>query len=90
MKSLNDIIFVDNLPKLDLHGYDRQSAALAINDFIKENIKLKKPFISIVHGIGSGVIKAATHQTLKENKKVLEYKTYYYNQGLTVVLIDLK
>ena len=31
---------IDNLPKLDLHGYDRQTAIVAINDFINDNIKL--------------------------------------------------
>lgn len=87
MQHLNEIIFIDNLPKLDLHGYDRESAILYINDFINDNYKQKINIFCIVHGIGSGILKTATHETLKKNKKVLEYKTYYYNQGCTVVEI---
>ena len=32
-------IFINNLPQLDLHGYDRESARVAINDFIKDSIR---------------------------------------------------
>lgn len=85
MKCLNDVIFIDNLPKLDLHGYDRQTARVAINDFINDNIKMKNEFIIIIHGIGSGIVKNATNDTLSKNKNVLEYKSYYYNNGCTIV-----
>ena len=36
--NLSDIIFINNLPNLDLHGYDRETARVAINDFINDNI----------------------------------------------------
>ena len=72
--NLNDIIFIDNLPSLDLHGFDRETARVAINDFINDNIKLKNKFIVIIHGIGSGILKDTTHLTLKKNKNVLEFK----------------
>ena len=38
--TINEVIFIDSLPKLDLHGYDRDSARVAINDFIKDNQKM--------------------------------------------------
>lgn len=85
--TLNDIIFIDNLPKLDLHGYDRQTAIVAINDFINDNIKLKQPIFIIVHGVGSGIIRKTTHECLKRHKKVIEYKISYFNQGCTLVRI---
>ena len=34
--TLNDVVFIDNLPSLDLHGFDRVTAHMMINDFIKE------------------------------------------------------
>ena len=37
---IENIIFIDNLPKLDLHGYDRETARVAVNDFVKENKKM--------------------------------------------------
>ena len=64
--NLNDIIFIDSLPSLDLHGFDRETARVAINDFINDNIKMKNKFIVIIHGIGSGILKDATQLTLKK------------------------
>ena len=54
---LNDIIFIDNLPTLDLHGFDRETARVLINDFINDNIKLKNQFVIIIHGIGGGILR---------------------------------
>ena len=85
--TLNDVIFIDSFPKLDLHGYDRETARVAIEDFIKENQKLKQEIFVIVHGIGSGILREITHMVLKKSKAVLEFKTYYYNNGCTIVRI---
>ena len=87
--NLNSVIFIDNLPSLDLHGFDRETARVAINDFINDNIKMKNKFIVIIHGIGSGVLKETTKLVLSHNKKVLEHKIYPFNNGCTIVNIDL-
>lgn len=87
--NLNDIIFIDNLPTLDLHGFDRQTAKVAIDDFINDNIKMKNSFIVIIHGIGSGILKDTTQKSLAINKKVIEYKIYPFNVGCTIAKIDL-
>ncbi|MEG0826442.1 MAG: Smr/MutS family protein [Bacilli bacterium] len=89
MRTLNDIIFVDSLPKLDLHGYDRFTASIAITDFIKDKIKEKIEIFVIVHGNGSGVLRKTTIENLKKNRNVLEYKQYYYNMGCTLVRIKV-
>ena len=85
--TLNDVVFIDNLPTLDLHGYDRVTAHIMINDFVKENHLLKNSVIVIVHGIGSGVIYKETQETLRRNKLVAEFKTYYHNNGCTIAQI---
>lgn len=87
--NLNDIIFIDNLPSLDLHGFDRETARVAINDFINDNIKMKNKFIVIIHGIGSGILKETTQITLKKNKNVIEYEIYPFNVGCTLVNVNL-
>lgn len=86
---LNDIIFIDSLPKLDLHGYDQNTARVMVTDFINDNIKMKNEIINIVHGHGSGVIKKATYKILSKNKNVIEYKTFYNNDGCTIVKIKI-
>lgn len=82
---LGETLFISNLPSLDLHGYDRDSARVAIEDFIRINIKLKNPKIVIIHGVGEGIIKDITHKVLKKNKNVEEYAICYNNVGSTVV-----
>ncbi len=80
--SIDDLIFIDNLPKIDLHSLDREISRVLINDFIKDNIKLKHQFIVIIHGNGSGILKRTTSEVLKRNKNVIEYKTFYNIQAV--------
>ena len=87
--SLNNI-FINNLPKLDLHGYTKDETRVMVNDFINENLKKGNQFIVIVHGIGKGIVKTEVLNTLKTNKNVLDYKLGYNNIGCTVVKIDVK
>lgn len=87
--TLNDVIFIDSLPKIDLHGYDREIARVLINDFINDMLKQKIEIFVIVHGNGQGILKETTFSTLKKNKNVLEYKGFYYNTGCTLVRIKI-
>lgn len=89
MKSV-DFMFTSRYPKLDLHGFDRETARVAINDFVSDNIKMGNKIVVIVHGIGTGVIRETTFNTLKRNKNVLEYKSDYSNRGCTLALLNLQ
>lgn len=82
---INEVIFPDSFPKLDLHGYDRDSARVAINDFIDDNIKMQNEIITIIHGIGSGIIRETTIKTLSKSKYVEDFKSDYTNRGCTIV-----
>ncbi len=83
--TLNEVIFPYSFPKIDLHGFDRDSARVAINDFINDNVKMRNEIIVIIHGIGTGIIKEQTFKTLKQNKNVLEFKSDNFNRGCTIV-----
>ncbi len=85
-----DFMFIERYPKLDLHGFDRDTARVAINDFINDNIKMSNKIIVIVHGVGTGIIREVTWNTLKKNKYVLEYKSDYSNRGCTLAYLDIK
>ena len=80
-------IFLNRYPHLDLHGYDREYARMLTNDFINENIILKNDIVVIIHGHGEGIVKASVHETLKENKNVIEYKINIFNDGETIVYL---
>lgn len=88
MTNLNNIIFYDSLPKLDLHGFDSETARVAINDFIKDNQIMKNEVILFVHGNGTGILKNVTEQVLKKNKNVLEFKRIIGNTGCTIARIS--
>lgn len=79
--------FLYDAPHLDLHGFDRTGAVAMIKMFIDENIKIDKKKIVIVHGKGSGILRVSTHEYLKHDKRVKEYKTNNYNDGETIVIL---
>lgn len=83
-------IFLERYPKIDLHGYDRDSARVATNDFVNDNVILGNETIIIIHGIGSGIVKKEVHDALKQNKHVLDYKTDNFNSGCTIVKLNIK
>ena len=87
---LSEIIFFFFFPSLDLHGFDRDYARIKINEFIQDNFVMKNEFIVIVHGVGSGILKQETLDTLKKNKKVEEYQLFKGNIGCTIAKIKKK
>ncbi len=83
-------IFLERYPRIDLHGYDRDSARMMTNDFVMENVILGNDTIVIIHGIGSGIVKNEVHEALKHNKNVLEYKMDNFNSGCTIIKLNVK
>ena len=79
----------NNLPSLDLHGEDRDYARIVINDFIRDHYQIQSEKIIIIHGIGTGILRKTTQETLRKNKNVVDYKTFYNNNGSTIVKINI-
>ena len=82
-------IFLNRYPSIDLHGFDRDSARVAVNDFVDENVFLKNEMIVVIHGIGAGIVKREVHEALRINKNVISYKTDNFNSGCTVVKLKI-
>ena len=85
-----DDIFLARYPKIDLHGYDRDSARMLVNDFVNDNVMLGNETLVIIHGIGQGIVKKEVYEALRTNKYVKEYKTDNFNAGCTIVKLILK
>lgn len=81
----NNYILYKNIKQLDLHGLNRYQAKIEIESFILEQYKLGKKYVGIIHGKGEGIVKKATHETLKNNKYVKSYKVDLFNNGITIV-----
>ena len=80
-------VFFENLPRIDLHGYDRDMARVMVNDFIDEAISMRYSSVIIVHGIGSGVVKDSVHTTLSKRKDIMGFHIVPSNVGCTIVKI---
>ena len=39
---LDEVIYIDGFPSIDLHGLDRDTARVKVLEFINDNIKMKK------------------------------------------------
>lgn len=85
----NDI-FLDRLPSIDLHGFDRDSARVKVNDFVDEAYMMGYDEVLFVHGIGSGIVKGAVMDALSRNKKVINYHIVGSNIGCTIAKICKK
>ena len=79
--------FLYNAPQLDIHGYDRYGAIAMIKNFIDNYSKIDTKKLVIIHGKGSGILKKATLDYLKTDKRVLEYKIDNFNDGQTIVIL---
>lgn len=85
MMNLSEILGLSHFPSIDLHGYDRETARVAILDFIRDNIKTKNEYIVIIHGHHGEILKTMTGEVLKQHKQVEEYKIHPWNPGCTLV-----
>ena len=79
--------FLVNLPTIDLHGEYVDSALVLIDDFIKDNIKLRNYKIVIIHGKGSSILKNAIHKYLRKDKRI---DNYYLDINIGQTIVELK
>ena len=82
-------IFLKNLPRLDLHGFDTETARVATNDFIDDNLVLKNNKVLIIHGKGTRLEKKSVHEALSHRKEVIKFHTDGLNNGCTIVYINV-
>ena len=65
---IDNYVLYKNIPVLDLHGENRETAIYLLNDFISDNVMLKNTFIKVIHGKGEYILKKEVHNSLKKNK----------------------
>ncbi len=80
--------FLNILPTIDLHGYNRDMVKYVVTDFINDNIKLGNKKIIIVHGKGEGIVKDELHFILKNDKRVKRYYLDMFNIGETIIELN--
>ncbi len=80
--------FLNILPTIDLHGYNRDMVKYVVTDFINDNIKMGNKKIVIVHGKGEGIVKDELHFILKNDKRVKRYYLDMFNIGETIIELN--
>ena len=79
---------LNKYPKIDVHGETTETVVFVVQDFIKDNYKMKNKYIVVIHGEGSGALKRKVHEILKQDKLVANFESDAMNIGQT--LIELK
>ena len=79
--------FLYNTPSLDIHGFDRYGGVAMIKNFIDNESKIGTKKLIVVHRKGEGILKQATHEYLKTDRRVLEYKLNIFNDGETIIIL---
>lgn len=83
------ILPINQYPKLDVHGETRDTIYTVLKEFVMDNIKLKNKVIIIVHGKGTGILKKEIHYYLKKMKEVKNYHLDVWNQGVTIIELNI-
>ena len=82
-------IFLNNLPFIDLHGFDTEFARVATNDFIDDSLVLKYDKVLIIHGKGKGLVKKSVYEALSHRREVIKFHTDNLNDGCTIVYLTV-
>ena len=83
------MLVTSKTPHLDLHGEIEAMVEALIIEFINDNVKMRNDIIVIVHGKSTGILTKKTHEVLKNNKNVLEFKLDNWNLGQTIVKLKV-
>ena len=67
--------------ELDLRGMDSIEAIAVLERFIDEAMRSNLQTVRIIHGKGTGVLRAAVQQSLKKNKFVKKFRLGQYGEG---------
>ena len=77
--------------EIDIRGMEAAEGVLAAERYIDSAVMSKLKTVTIIHGKGTGVLRAAIQQMLKKNKAVKSFRLGRYGEGETgVTVVELK
>ena len=78
-------------PELDIRGMEALEGVLAAERYLDSAVMAKLKTVTIIHGKGTGALRAAIHQMLKKNKFVKSFRLGRYGEGENgVTVVELK
>ena len=67
--------------EVDLRGMDGVEAVCVLERYLDEAMRSNLQTVRIIHGKGTGVLRAAVHQSLKKNKYIKKFRLGVYGEG---------
>ena len=67
--------------EIDLRGMDSVEAICILERYLDEAMRSNLQSVRIIHGKGTGVLRAAVHQSLRKNKFVKKFRLGVYGEG---------
>ena len=67
--------------EVDLRGMDSVEAICVLERYLDEAMRGNIPSVRIIHGKGTGVLRAAVQQSLKKNKFIKRFRLGQYGEG---------
>ena len=69
------------ISEVDLRGMDTVEAICTLSLYIDSAFRSNLPSVRIIHGKGTGALRAAVHQELKKTKSVKSFRLGVYGEG---------
>ena len=77
--------------ELDIRGMEAVEGVLAAERYLDSAVMAKLKTVTIIHGKGTGALRAAVQQMLKKNKFVKSFRLGRYGEGESgVTVVELK
>ena len=67
--------------EVDLRGMDSVEAICVLDRYLDEAMRSNLQSVRIIHGKGTGTLRAAVHQSLRKNKFVKKFRLGVYGEG---------
>ena len=67
--------------EVDLRGMDTVEAICVLDNYLDSAMRANLPSVRIIHGKGTGALRAAVQQQLKRNKFVKKFRLGVYGEG---------
>jgi DNA mismatch repair protein MutS2 len=67
--------------EVDLRGMDTIEAVCVMERYLDEAMRSNLRTVRIIHGKGTGAVRAAVHQALKKSKYIKSFRLGLYGEG---------
>ena len=77
--------------ELDIRGLETLEAESVVENYLDAAQRAKLGTVTIIHGKGTGALRAAVHQLLKKSRQVKSFRLGRYGEGEAgVTVVELK